>query len=838
MELFGTFAKLPIAEVLPRIRDVLRENKSAVLCAPPGSGTTTIVPLSLMDETWLAGKRILVLEPRRMAARNATWRMADLIGEDTGERVGYHIRLERRFSKNTRVLVLTEGLLSRKILSDPELSDTGLIIFDEFHERSIHADFGLALALDIQRGLRPDLRILIMSATLDVKTTAKHLGENTPIVESHGKMFPVETILTQCPKPEAIALQTSRAVLRALAETNGSVLAFLPGEKEIVSCAKFLESALTDNPNVTVYSLYAALSKQEQYNAIAPAPAGKRKIVLATSIAESSLTIEGISAVVDSGFARISKFSPMSGMNRLETIRITRDRADQRRGRAGRLGPGVCYRLWDENEDAHISSSSMPEITTSDLAPVVLQTADLGDSNMNSIPWLTLPPHSAWKQAIELLQELNALDKKCRITAHGRIMIRLGVHPRLAHAMLSAAYIGDSESIHVSCLISAILAERNNTSGFDIASANIEHILDCVENDYASGRMLSREQHKQTRNLANSWQQEILRADYVDLKEEKDKQRLSPGLILAWAYPDRIGLRRKMAEDSNRYALRNGRGVKLPNNDPLARSEWIVVADLDDTGADALVRLAAPISGKDLETHFGSQIEPKSICEWNNRTKCVESIERDMLGSICVRERAIKDTNDELIMKCLCDGIRREGIGCLRWTVAAQNLRARIAVAAKALPDEEFPDVSDKALLDGLEQWLGCRIYGKTKLDDVSTIDLHPLILSMLGAKAREIDVLAPTHLKIPSGVSVAIDYTNERPEVSIRLQQVFGMMETPHVVRGKIPVLMKLLSPAGRPVQITSDLKSFWANGYQQVRKDLRGRYPKHRWPEDPMQP
>lgn len=817
---------LPVTTVLPRLKAALAGGNSAVLTAPPGSGKTTIAPLALLDEPWLAGKRILMLEPRRMAARAAAWRMADILGEPSGKTVGHHIRLERNYSRDTRIIVLTEGILARQFLSDPGISDTGLLIFDEFHERSINADFGLALALDVQRSIRPDLRILVMSATLDATAVARHLTPGgAPVVSAEGRMFPVETIFAPRPAEERIADRTAAIVRRALREQPGSILAFLPGEGEIRTTAEALWQSADSATHIA--PLYAALSKAEQDAALAPSPPGRRKVVLATSIAESSLTIEGISSVVDCGAARVSRFSHATGMSRLETVRITRDRADQRRGRAGRLGPGACYRIWSEDEDRALDPASPPEILTADLADIVLQCADWASSASDSLHWFTPPPASTWKQAVDLLSALDALDAQGAITRFGRLMACLGAHPRLAHSMLSAAKQGGNPAAATACMLAAAISEAGN-SGFRISS-NAEHLVAAAEGENDA---LPKPVRKRICDLASAWRSELKR-----IVVESTPRHESIGVMLAWAYPDRIGYRRKNADDPGRYLLSGGRGAKLPANDPLGVNDWIAIADIDDKDADATIRLAAPLSRAEVERNFPHMFHSKDVMEWNSRTKSVDAAEREFFGEIPVRDRPLKGHAPEALLQCLCDGIRREGIDRLNWIPAARNLQARISTVAYAMPEEGLPNVSDEALAATLEQWLGPYLDGKTSLAQASAVDLVQPLQAMLGGAARRLDPLAPTQLAVPSGSNIKIDYTGAQPAASVRIQEVFGMMETPRIAGGRIPILLKLLSPAQRPVQVTSDLASFWKNGYPEVRKDLRGRYPKHYWPEDPMQ-
>ena len=816
--------RLPVAEALPELRRALAAGTAAVLVAPPGSGKTTTVPLALLDEPWLAGRSILLLEPRRMAARAAAWRMSDLAGDALGGLVGYHVRLERKSSRATRVLVLTEGLLSRRILSDPELSDAGLVVFDEFHERSLHADFGLALALDVQRSLRPDLRILVMSATLDAGAVARHLG-GAPVVRAEGRMFPVETSFLAFPQEPRIGAKTALGVRRALAEHDGSVLAFLPGEGEIRACAEILSAPHALPPDADLRPLYAALPRAEQDSALRPSPPGRRKVVLATSIAESSLTIEGVSSVVDSGWARISRFSPDTGMIHLETVRITRDRADQRRGRAGRLGPGFCYRPWDEGEDRRLAPTAPPEILVADLAPAALACADWGSAAPDAVPWPTPPPAATWRGALALLRDLRALDAENRITPHGRDLARIGAHPRLAHMMLAA---GGGPALREACILAAALSENLPASARP--SSNAEYLVrDLVEGDGA----IPPAARARIKELAKAWEKQIRDARPADGAATAAP---STGVLLAFAYPDRLARRRRTARDEGRYLTVGGRGAKLAPGDGLARHEWIVIADIDDADADGAVRLAAPIAAEDVERLFGDRTATERVLEWNARAERVDAVEREKIGAIPLRERPLRDPDPEEVLACLCRGVLAAGIARLGWTDAARALQARAAFARRHAPDEGVPDLSDDALAADLESWLGPRLYGMQTLAQAAGADLHDALLARLGpAAARRLDELAPTHLTVATGSRIRIDYAGDEPTASVRLQECFGMSSTPRIAGGRVPVRLQLLSPAHRPVQVTSDLASFWREGYPLVRKELRGRYPRHVWPEDP---
>ncbi len=781
-----------------------------------------------------------------MAARAAAWRMADIVGEQVGGLVGWHVRLERKASPSTRVLVLTEGLLSRRILSDPELDGVGLVIFDEFHERSVHADFGLALALDVQRALRPDLRILVMSATLDADAIARHLapdGSAATVIQAHGRMFPVETEFEPFAQEPNPARKTALGVRRALARHDGSVLAFLPGEGEIRSCAEALSAPGALPSDADLRPLYAALPRREQDLALAPPPAGRRKVVLATSIAESSLTIEGVSCVVDSGLARISRFSPDSGMSHLETIRISRDRADQRAGRAGRLCPGWCLRLWDEAADRRLARAAPPEILVADLAPFVLACADWGSSAPDSVPWPTPPPAATWRGAIALLRSLDALDSDGRITPHGRDLARFGAHPRLAQMML-AALDATPESTEEACLLAAALSEGLPASARP--SSNAEHLVrDLQEGDGA----VPPAARSRIRELARAWFAQLTRSrnKHVSVRDNDAFPHPTPsglhqtsgvrstGELLAMAYPDRLARRRRTASDEGRYLTIGGRGAKLPPGDPLARAEWIVVADIDEADADGAIRLAAPIDATAVMRLFGSRIVTESVVEWNDRAGRVDAVEREKLGAVVVRERPARDPDLDAVSRCLCLGLRSRGIAALGWTDASLALRARMSFLRRALPDEDWPDVSDEALSASLETWLGPRLVGCKTAAEASHADLCGALRDLAGqSRAREIDILAPERMEVATGSRVRIDYEGDVPAASVRLQECFGMTATPRVARGRVAVRMELLSPAQRPVQITDDLARFWREGYPLVRKELRGRYPRHFWPED----
>lgn len=812
---------LPVDTVLPAVAASLAANRPVVLQAPPGSGKTTRAAPFLLDAPWLRGRKILMLEPRRLAARAAAGYMARQRGESVGQTVGYHIRLDRQTGPHTRIEILTEGLLTQRLLSDPELSDTGLVIFDEFHERSLAADTGLALALDARNALRPDLRLVVMSATLQPGPIAAHLGR-ADIHTADARVYPIETRLLNRTPTAPLPAVAADAVRRALQDESGSLLVFLPGEGEIRRTLERLRGAPLP-PGVSLHPLYGALPRDEQDAAVEPPAPGCRKVVLATSIAESSLTIEGIRVVIDTGWMRVPRFSPSTGMSRLETLRITRDRADQRRGRAGRLCPGVCYRLWDESADQQLAPEALPEIYDADLAPTVLQSAEWGTAARDGLPWLTPPPDAAWRHATALLQELGALSTgtACRaptITPRGRAMVKFPVHPRLAHMVFEAASAGCAQR---ACLLAAALTEA-------ASDATTRHETD-------ARRLLDRLGHTardgfatRARELARRWGHAY---------PASDTARLSEGLLLAWAFPDRIARRRDAA---GHYLLRSGRGATLDTAEPLAREEWLVAAELQDADTDAKIRLAAPLTRDELDDAFGPDYESRAIISWDRRSEAVQAVNRICLGAIIIREggQAAPDPAD--LRAALLEGVRQKGVGQLPWTQSSRALQARVCFLRRTLPEQTWPDLSDDALLADLDTWLGPYCDGVTRWAHVQALDLTVILLSRLdacGCSRRLLDEFAPTHLPVPSGSNIQIRYDQDAPYMEVRIQEVFGLTQTPKVAGGRVPVVMHLLSPAQRPVQVTRDLASFWSTGYAFVRKDLRGRYPKHYWPEDPRE-
>ena len=781
----------PVEEVIPGIAESLARNRTVVLRAPPGSGKTTCVPPALLNAPFLLGKKILMLEPRRLAARSCAAYIASRLGEPLGETVGFQVRLERKISARTRLEIVTEGLLAQRLVSDPELSDVGLIIFDEFHERSLQCDLGFAMALDVRRALRDDLRLLVMSATLDVESIAAHLGD-ADIHTAEARMYPVETKYLQIESSAPISAQMAGAVKRALAEPGGDILCFLPGEGEIRRCEEELRTDGVDRLGGVVMPLYGALPTEEQDAVLRPLPTGngKRKVVLATSIAETSLTIEGVTTVIDSGLMRVSRFSASSGMNRLETLRLTRDRAEQRRGRAGRVCAGLCLRLWTEAQDRLLLPAMKAEIMDADLAPTVLTAATWGTTAIDGLPWLTPPPAANWENAKSLLRMLGALDAENRITDRGRRMARLAAHPRLANMMLydrGAAYWA------------AIIEEGTKVRETDIARIR------------PTPRMLE---------LARRW-------GYERGTRPPDPE------VLAYAFPDRIARNR----GNGTFQMSCGRGAFLERTEVLATSPYLVLCDLDDRGGDAKIRLAAVITEDAIEEMFADQIADGTVTEWDRRTESVRAVRQRRLGRMVLAEGGQSKPDEADVQTALFAGIRQKGVANLPcWTPGIRQLQARINFLHRVLGD--WPDVSDKALEDRLEDWFAGFTTGMSRWTHLERLDLAAVLdfaLSESSHDRRELDRLAPVKMEVPSGSMMTIHYEEAEPFVAVRLQECFGLQATPKVAGGRVPIVMHLLSPAQRPVQVTKDLAGFWQTSYALVRKDMRGRYPKHYWPEDP---
>jgi len=826
---------LPIVEAVPELLRTLGAHAGVVLQAPPGAGKSTGVPLALLEAKITTGK-ILMLEPRRIAARSVALRMASMLGEAVGRTVGYRTRLDTKVSQHTRIEVVTEGILTRMLQQDAALENISVVIFDEFHERSLQADLGLALCLDVQASLRDDLKLLVMSATLDGAAVAKLLG-NAPIITAAGQSFPVTTHYRHAGnmnrKPwqdQDIARDVANVILRALDTSNGDMLVFLPGQGEIRRTQSLLLEAQLP-AHILVLPLYGDLPAAEQDRAIQPGVAGVRKIVLATNIAETSLTIEGVCVVVDSGLERRARFDPVTGMNSLELLRISRASADQRRGRAGRTQSGVCYRLWQESEHDSLAAQTAAEILESDLLPLALELAAWGIQQANDLRWLDAPPGASFAQARDLLTLLGAVGKDGKITAHGRAMAQLGTHPRLAHMLLKARELElTALGIELAALLGErdLLRSRGRHRDVDLRS-RVEALHGASiadhDTDHASRQRILRNAEQLARQL---------KADY---RRNTPAALHETGRLLALAYPDRIAQKRA---DTDRYLLSNGRGAILQSPQILSRDRYLVIAQLDAAERDARIQLAAPIELRELETDFAEIIEQRERIGWNSRETCVIATQERGVGALVLQSRRIEQPDASHVLQAMLQGIRELGLNVLPWTDAANQLRTRMQFAHThdrhaASP---WPAVDDASLLAVLEDWLRPWLEGISRRSQLSQLDMQQILLGLLDWNQQQrLNEIAPTHLRVPSGSHIAIDYSTATPTLSVRLQEVFGMTATPRVGGGTVPVLMELLSPARRPVQITQDLASFWARGYHDVKKDLKGRYPKHYWPDDPLQ-
>ncbi|WP_342737042.1 ATP-dependent helicase HrpB [Bradyrhizobium sp. B117] len=802
---------LPIDVVLDDLSRTLEAHNAAVLVAPPGAGKTTRVPLALLDAPWARNKKIIVLEPRRIAARASADRMAKSLGERTGETVGYRVRFGSKISRATRIEVVTEGIFTRQILDDPELSGVAAILFDEFHERSLDADMGLALARDAQLGLREDLRILVMSATLDGARVAKLLGE-APVVESEGRAFPVETRYLGRKADAPIERQMADAIVSALRADSGSVLAFLPGAAEIRRTQNFLGERVQD-ASIEIVPLFGALDAAVQDRAIAPAPKGTRKVVLATSIAETSLTIEGVRIVVDSGLARVPRYEPDIGLTRLETVRAARAAVDQRRGRAGRTEPGVCYRLWDEPQTASLAPYTQPEILSADLSSLVLDLAQWGVADPAALSFLDPPPAPAWKEAKSLLEELNALDGDGRITAEGKSLRALALPPRLARMIVDSHRAGEGEA---AAEIAAIITER----GLGGDSVDLERRRDQFRRD-RSPRAAS------ARDLARRWASQVAASEKAS--EQGD---LSTGLMLAYAFPDRVARNR----GNGSFVLANGRGAAVEQTSSLARAPYIAIGEMTGTAASGRILLAAQITQDEIEQHFAEHIESVDEISFDRGAMALRARRKRALHAITLSEATLAVSPSEDTARIFADGLIAAGLDRLPWSKAAKQWRDRVMFLRKAEGDS-WPDLSDDGLIARRDDWLVPALYDKIALKDISAGDLSDALMALLPWEMRaRLDREAPTHFEAPTGSVLAIDYEAEQgPTIAVRLQELFGLNTHPSIAAGKVPLVLELLSPAQRPVQVTRDLPGFWRGSYAAVRSDLRGRYPRHPWPDDP---
>jgi ATP-dependent helicase HrpB len=828
----------PINDILPEVLSALENHRTVILQAPPGAGKSTVLPLHLLKANWIGTQKILMLEPRRLAARGVAQRLAAQLNEEVGTKVGYRVRFENQVSAATQLEVLTEGILTRRLQTDSSLDGVGLVIFDEFHERSLHADLALALCREVQQILRDDLRILIMSATLDAASLSSLLG-NAPVLTSEGRQYPV-AVRYRAPDVDARMHEAmAEAVRNAVREFEGDVLAFLPGSAEIHRTQEILERTL---PAFRIHPLYGDLPFREQQEALLPNAHGQRKIVLATSIAETSLTIEGIGIVVDSGFARVPKFDVRSGLTRLDTVRVTADAADQRAGRAGRLGPGVAVRLWSETTQRGLTKQRVPELLEADLAPLMLELAQWGVTNVNDLSWLTPPPPAAVKQATELLQQLDALDEHKKITSRGKEMLRMPAHPRIAHLLLES--IAQKQQA-LAADVAALLEERDPFARGNESQADLVLRVEALRRwrSHSStplgmtgkmplgmtGKMLSvmRPRLERIEKLAAQWRR------LLHTKAENElPAHTAVGLLLAAAYPERIARR---MEQNGRYRLANGRTARVQQNDPLGDEEWLAVAHLDGgTGSEGKIHLAAPLDPADV-LHTA---KPRRNVSWDAQKGELIARTEMRIGEMVAASTPLKDITDEERLRILLEVVSSEGQRLFNWTEAIEQWQARVMSLRTWRSHEQWPDVSTDALLQTAHEWLAPWLTHIRRRDDFKRIGLLPLLQTLLPWEMQQqMEKLAPEKITVPSGSQIALIYAPDgsAPVLAVRLQELFGLPETPVVNEGRNRVMIHLLSPAYRPVQVTQDLHSFWQNTYQEVRKELRIRYPKHHWPEDP---
>ncbi|MCB0714208.1 MAG: ATP-dependent helicase HrpB [Ignavibacteriae bacterium] len=829
---------LPVRHILPDLRQALSEGSTILLQAPPGAGKTTLVPIALLNEPYLEGKKIVMLEPRRLAARGGAWRIAELLKERVGGLVGYRMRGETSVGRETRIEVVTEGVLTRMLQSDPTLEEYGVVIFDEFHERSLQADLGLALTLQTKELFRDDLRIVVMSATLEVEPILRLLGD-VPVLRSEGRMFPVETRYVGRDESRRIEDDVAATVARALREeSEGDLLVFLPGYGEISRTAERLRGL----PGVAILPLHGVLSREAQDRAIKPSPSAERKIVLATSIAETSLTIEGVRVVVDSGLSRVPRFDPGSGMARLETVRVSQGAAEQRRGRAGRVAPGVCYRLWHEREHTSLLPSSTPEILEADLLPLALDLLRWGASP-EELRWIDPPPPGTYAAALELLHRLGATDKGGALTNVGEQMAALPLHPRLAHMVIRAAERGE---LVLASLLAALLEERDMLRG-EPARAD--------QDIYSRLDLLGRYQRKEYRDLPSEfdrrggdrvlaeWERIVriggddsIRREMV-LHVPTNGINQNIGSLLALAYPDRIAQRREGR--IGQYLMSNGQSVRLNDGSSLSREEYLVVCGVSSFGShlSGTITLAASIALDQIREIFASQIEVAERTEWKGKENGVVAFREERFSALTLSAKRVERPDEGLIVDATVEGVRSEGLSILTWTKELMTLCNRITFLHRRY-DSSWPDMSDAWLMEHLDVWLRSALEKGSGRNRLKSLDLRSAILSLLDwEQIRDLDRLAPERIEVPSGSHIKVDYSNpEEPVLPVRLQEMFGATETPRIAKRRVLLTIHLLSPAHRPVQVTQDLPGFWERTYAEVKKELKGRYPKHYWPDDPL--
>jgi ATP-dependent helicase HrpB len=823
----------PVDEIVPDLKKALQIHNVAVLHAPPGAGKTTHIPLALLDAIAPENGRIVIQEPRRIAAVSAARWMAHLLSEEVGNTVGYSIRFESRLSPRTRIEVVTEGILTRRIQKNPGLEGISLVIFDEFHERSIHADLALALCLDIRRGFREDLKLLIMSATLDCVKVASLLGD-APVISSTGKQYPVEERYPEIKQEGQLAARVAAVVRAALRETEGDILVFLPGAGEIRTCAEELLPLTKGKGDLSLHPLYGDLPFKEQEQAILPMQ--MRKVVLATNIAETSLTIEGVRIVVDTGLARSLRYDPSTGMNRLQTVTVSRASAEQRKGRAGRLGPGICYRLYSRAAFQAMAAFTPPEILVSDLSSLVLDLAAWGVKDPSSLSWLDLPPTAGWQTAKKLLANLNAIDSSGAITRAGRKMALLPVHPRLGRLILRAAELGIPD---IGADLAALLSERDifrkmTVRSGDTREADIAARLDILWEWRKDSRVPDEVDLMAVRNVDRVARQ-VLRI--LPSKQKPKKHAINPdaiGRLLLSAFPDRIG--RSRDEQDGRFVLSQGRGVKLSSKSGLGQSRFIVAVTVDaGEKSEGTVYIAAALSEEIIRQECGSRIETEKHVQWDERQGKITAATEERIGAVILSTKPFMPSDDETV-PVLCE-VLRSSPQLLVFGKEERQFQHRVLLMGRTFPEEGWPDLSNERLTSTSEDWLAPYLGDTRTVQDISRLNLMPALRALLSREQLYLlEQCAPLSITVPSGRRVMLDYClGEAPVLAVKLQEMFGLAETPAIARGRVGILLHLLSPAGRPVQITQDLKGFWDKAYQQVKRELRGRYPKHPWPDDP---
>lgn len=816
MSEFNPFSfDLPVSEIIPKVKNHLSSSNSLIIQAPPGSGKSTLLPLALLDESWLEGKKIIMLEPRRLATKSIAQRMADMLGEEVGKTVGYRIRFESAISKETKLEVITEGILTRMMHQDNALEDVGMIIFDEFHERNLFSEVALALAREVQQVLRPDLRILLMSATIDAEQLSGLLGSK--IIQSQGRQYPVEINYLNEVDEYAIGEDTARQIIPLTKKHDGDFLVFLPGQGEIKKAEEILRKALSED---VIVPLYGQLSPSEQNRAILPHPSGKRKIVLSTDIAETSLTIEGVRVVVDSGFAKSNRFDPRSGLSRLVLHRISKDSADQRSGRAGRLNAGHSYRLWTKATQAQLAEYRTPELLEADLTSLVLDMKAWGKDDIRSMTWLTPPPAGTLALSEKVLEAIDAVEDG-KLTSHGKDIHQLPVHPRIAHMLI---YAKRMNQLALATDIAAVLEERDPLPADAGVDLNLR--IDALRRFRDRGVSMSR--IKKIEKVAAQY-----RRLFNIQPENKPADPWATGLLLAYAYPERIAAARP--GNNAQFQLSNGKIAQIGHRDDLAHESWLAVAHVDAREGMGKIWMAAPLNPKDL----APMLKTKEVLEWDRKKGGLIAHSEIRIGAIILGTRPLQKFDKSLAKQAILEAIQEEGQFLLDWNEEVMQLIYRIQSLKKWNPDQNWPEWSVEMLCQTSPEWLETYLENISKNEDFKKLNLSQVLLHHLSFEQQQLlETLAPAKIDVPSGSQIKLEYKEDgaTPLLSVRLQELFGLLETPKVNQGKVAVLIEMLSPGYKPVQLTQDLKSFWANGYFEVKKELKRRYPKHEWPEDPI--